>query len=275
MEPVRIVQISDTHLSHRRAYAVPNVAAVLDWIVSDPPDLVVHTGDVSADDPDDAAERTFAHDLLCERDLPLVVLPGNHDVGGFSGDRFSGERLGAFVATWGDDVFVRDLGGWRVVGANVYRLGEAEHDEWLASVAGTDRPIALFLHQPVCLTRPETADEGDWSLSMQRRRRLLELIEGRPVRLVASGHLHRYRAGALPGRIATVWCPAASFVGTESGDASRYVVGAVEHLLPADGSATHRLVVPPGVRLLRFADFAPPGAAGVREAPLQPLGDRR
>jgi 3',5'-cyclic AMP phosphodiesterase CpdA len=272
---VRIVQISDTHLSHRRAYAVPNVTAVLDWLMADPPDLVVHTGDVTADDPDDEAERAFAHDFLADRDLPLVVLPGNHDVGGFRGDLFTAERAAAFVATWGSDVFSRDVDGWRLVGANVYRLGQPEHDRGLADAVATDRPIALFLHQPVCLVEPSIPDVGDWSLAMQQRRWLLDAIAGRPIRLVASGHLHRYRAGRLTEGIDAVWCPAASFVGTETADGSRYVVGAVEHLLHPDGRATHRLVEPPGVQLLRFGDFAPPGAETMREAPLRPLEGHR
>jgi 3',5'-cyclic AMP phosphodiesterase CpdA len=275
MVTVRIVQISDTHLSHRRAYSVPNVTAVLEWLAADPPDLVVHTGDVTADDPDDEAERAFAHDFLVGRDLPLVALAGNHDVGGFSADLFTAERGAAFVATWGTDVFSRDVGEWRVIGANVYRLGQAEHDRWLADALATDRPIALFLHQPVCLVDPGTPDEGDWSLPMQQRRPLLDLMASRPVRVVASGHLHRYRAGRLPAHIDTVWCPAASFIGTETADGSRYVVGAVEHLLHPDGRAAHRLVEPPAVEPLRFADFAPPGAETIRETPLRPLEGRQ
>ena len=61
---LRVVQISDTHLSPTRAYAVPNVRAILAWLAADPPDLVVHTGDVTADDPDDAGEADFARQLL-------------------------------------------------------------------------------------------------------------------------------------------------------------------------------------------------------------------
>jgi predicted phosphodiesterase len=55
--------MSDTHLSHVRAYAVPNVRAVLDVAGRRPADLVVHTGDLTADDPDDAREADFAHAL--------------------------------------------------------------------------------------------------------------------------------------------------------------------------------------------------------------------
>jgi 3',5'-cyclic AMP phosphodiesterase CpdA len=272
MTPVRIVQISDTHLSHRRAYAVPNVTAILDWIDADPPDLVVHTGDVAADDPDDEAERAFAHRLLSGPGRDIAALPGNHDVGGFSEDLFTRKRLDAFTATWGADVFARDLGEWRLVGADVYRLGERSHDAWLAEVLDTDRPIALFLHQPICLVHPERPDDGDWSLPMQLRVDLLALIDEHPVRLVASGHLHRYKAGRLPSGAATVWCPAASFIGTEIADGSTYRVGVIEHLLGADGQATHRLVAPPGVRPLRLIDVAPPGARSLRAAPLHPLG---
>ena len=68
--PVRIVQISDTHLSHRRGYAVANVSAALDWIEADRPDLVVHTGDITADDPDDEEEADFARRLLLAREPP-------------------------------------------------------------------------------------------------------------------------------------------------------------------------------------------------------------
>ena len=42
MAAVRVVQITDTHLSHRRAYAVDNVLATLRWIAAEgPPDEVL------------------------------------------------------------------------------------------------------------------------------------------------------------------------------------------------------------------------------------------
>jgi 3',5'-cyclic AMP phosphodiesterase CpdA len=268
---LRVVQISDTHLSPRRAYAVPNVRATLAWLAADPPDLVVHTGDVTADDPDDAEEADFARQLLTADGLPLVVLPGNHDVGGFSGDRFSAERLATHQARWGPDGWVVELGPWRLVGADVYRLAEADHLGWVRAALSTDRPVALFLHQPICLTDPDRPDTGDWSVPFPQRRGLLDAMAGRPVRVVASGHLHRYRAGALPDGTSTVWAPAASFTGTIRDDGSTYVVGAVEHLLAADGTATHRLVQPPGVELLHFPDLVPKGSEGLRDAPPLPL----
>jgi len=269
--PLRVVQISDTHLSHRRAYAVPNVRAVLAWLQAEPPDLIVHTGDVTADDPDDVDEADFAHELLTDCGLPILAIPGNHDVGGFSGDRFRADRLVAFRRRWGPDTWSRDLGEWRLIGANVYRLLEDEHDSWLESELATDRPIALFLHQPICLVDPEIADRGDWSVPLPRRRRLLDLMAGRPVRVVASGHLHRYRSGALPDGISAVWAPSTSFIGTERPDGSTYRVGAVDHLLAADGGASHRLVVPAGVTLLKLKDLVPLGSESLGDAEALPL----
>ena len=268
---LRVVQISDTHLSPARAYAVPNVRAILAWLAADPPDLVVHTGDLTADDPDDAVEADFARQLLTADGLPLLVLPGNHDVGGFSGDRFSAERVATHQARWGGDAWVIELGSWRLVGADVYRLAEPGHVGWLREALSTDRPIALFLHQPVCLVDPEVADAGDWSVPFPQRRALLDAMAGSTVRLVASGHLHRYRGGSLPDGTPTVWAPAASFTGTIREDGSTYVVGAVEHLLAPDGTATHHLVQPPGVELLHFPDLVPKGSDGLRDAPPLPL----
>jgi 3',5'-cyclic AMP phosphodiesterase CpdA len=268
---VRVVQISDTHLSHRRAYGVDNVLAALRWIAADPPQAVVHTGDVVADDPDDAEERAFAQGVLATIPAPLHLLPGNHDTGGFTGERPTPDRLAAWRAAWGRDTFSVDVGAWRLVGANVYRLADPDHDAWLMVAMATERPIALFLHQPICLEHPDRTDEGDWSIARPLRRPLREAMAGRPVRLVASGHLHRYRVGTLPGGITTVWCPAASFLGTGREDGATYTVGLIEHTLHHDGTATHRLIRPPGVRDVGLPDFAPDGAVGVREAPLLPF----
>jgi 3',5'-cyclic AMP phosphodiesterase CpdA len=269
--PYRVAQISDTHLSPVRAYAVPNVRAILSWLEVDPPDLVVHTGDITADDPDDAVEADFARRLLTEPDLRLVALPGNHDVGGFSEDLFSTERLAAHHARWGPDAWVVELPPWRLVGADVYRLDERDHLDWLREALAPEQPTMLFLHQPVCLVDPEQPDAGDWSVPFPHRRGLLEAMDGRPVRVVASGHLHRYRSGQLPDGIQTVWAPPASFTGTVRDDGGIYVVGAVEHLLAPDGTATHRLVRPPGVEPLHLPDLVPDESRGLRDAPPLPL----
>jgi 3',5'-cyclic AMP phosphodiesterase CpdA len=268
---IRIVQLSDTHLSHRRAYAVPNVLAVLRAINDESPELVVHTGDIVADDPDDAEERAFASQVL-NRGLtsPFMVVPGNHDTGGFSVDLWSPARNEAFRATWGHDTFSVDVDErWRVIGANVYRIGERAHDEWLADACTTSRFIALFLHQPVFLHSLHVVDEPDWSIGMAERRVLLTCIGSADVRLVGSGHLHRY----LARTDVHVFAPSAGYLGTVVDDDSTQLVGYVSYDLHDDGSVEHRLVVPASVEQLNFSSFAPPGARSMRDAPPLPLGD--
>ena len=266
---IRVAQISDTHLSHRRAYAVPNIEAILRAIVDDEPDFVVHTGDIAADDPDDAEERAFAFRMLSTgMPRPFAVVPGNHDTGGFSNDLWSRERNDAFRATWGHDTFSVDLDSWRLVGANVYRLGEQEHDDWLAEQCATDRFVALFVHQPMFLRAFEIDDDPDWSLDGERRRTLRRSLGRADVRLVASGHLHRYRA-LTPVH---VFGPSAGFLGTPVADGSTQVVGYLSYSLHDNGAVTHRLVIPQDVEQLWFSSFAPHEAHLMRDAPLHPVG---
>ena len=79
---MRIVQISDTHLSHRGGIGNRNFEELAAFINDQlRPDLVVHTGDVSILDPDSDADRAAARELLKLISAPLRVLPGNHDVG--------------------------------------------------------------------------------------------------------------------------------------------------------------------------------------------------
>jgi alkaline phosphatase D len=267
-----VVQLSDTHLSHRRAHSVPNVDAVIAWINDVQPDLVVHTGDIVADDPDDLEERAFAfRHLSTSLAVPMVVIPGNHDVGGFTGDLFTPARLEAFRATWHGDTFLRDVGAWRLVGANVYRLGEHDHDEWLRAAVATPRPIALFLHQPYYLVAPEVPDDGDWSIPVKLRRRLAGLIETSDVRLIFSGHLHSTRHVTVPaGAPEIVLCPSAAFTGEPDDPSFEYPVGAIEMWLEDDGSHRVELVEPPGTTRLAFNEFAGPEAVSMRDAPLLP-----
>src|SRR4029453_6202001 len=143
---MRVVQLSDSHLS--AATGMPDsVQSLLDWIKADPPDLVVHTGDIVWFDPDDTLDRSFARLVLSTLPCPLLAVPGNHDVGFFEGEHLPA-RLHAFRAAWGDDRFVHDADGWRLIGIDIYTVGHEDADRWLASALDVERPIALFVHQP-------------------------------------------------------------------------------------------------------------------------------
>jgi alkaline phosphatase D len=252
----RVTQISDTHLSAKRSWSVPNFEAVLRHLAADPPELVINTGDIILDDPDDDEDVAFAYDLHQQLPAPWLVIPGNHDVGDNGAEPWQDQpptegRLERFVERWGADRFSVDIDGWRLLGANDLLVGtglaaEAEQDEWLRRhLAGAER-VALFVHKPICLTDPLADDGPGGPLELPERLRFWSLIEGSSVRLVASGHLHRYTSGSLPGGIQTVWAPTTAFLGRERHDGAIRRPGIVE--LEFDGDEVRqRMVIPDGM----------------------------
>lgn len=235
MEPAagaRVVQLSDPHLSARAG--VPDLwPSVLHWLTAEPPDLVVLSGDLAEEDPDDDADRAFAHGVLSAIPAPTVAIPGNHDVGFYGEEARLPERVAAFVATWGADRFRRDLAGWRVVGIDAYRLGEEEHDAWFTAAVTTDAPVLVFVHQPV-------GGDGDdeWVMAAGARAAFARAIAGADVRIVASGHRHRHHRD---GR--AVWAPSLTLTGPVDlpGDPGP---GLLEHRLAPGGGYEVALVRP-------------------------------
>ena len=61
---MRIVQISDTHLSAVKAHFADNWAPLAEWIAAERPDLVIHTGDVTVDGADVEEDLRYAVELM-------------------------------------------------------------------------------------------------------------------------------------------------------------------------------------------------------------------
>jgi 3',5'-cyclic AMP phosphodiesterase CpdA len=223
---VRIVQLSDTHISHRGGIPAENLSLLADHLNHEVrPDLVVHTGDVVIADPDSASDRDAARRLLARIEAPLLVLPGNHDVGESADEPWmelpvTSERIAAFASAWGQDRFLLTGSAanrsedWVFIGLNSERIGsglpeEREQWDWLADAAQRARgkSVMVFLHKPLWfpggsrsgLTVPEAA-----------RQRLIALFAEARLRVVANGHIHRYRR-ALEEEILTVWAPSMTF----------------------------------------------------------------
>jgi 3',5'-cyclic AMP phosphodiesterase CpdA len=248
---VRIIQLSDTHISHLGGVPAENMSILTDHINNEiRPDLVIHTGDVVIANPDSARDRDAARSLLARIDAPLVVLPGNHDVGECAEAPWmdipvTGERIAAFSSAWGQDRFfltgnaTTRSDNWVFIGLNSERLGsglpqEREQWEWLSRVAERARgkSVMLFLHKPLWF--PGGSRSG-MSVPEADRQRLIELLSGARPRVVANGHLHRYRR-AFEGEILTVWAPSLTFAppadpgrGLEPG-----APGIVEYLIDGD-----------------------------------------
>jgi 3',5'-cyclic AMP phosphodiesterase CpdA len=217
---MRVIQISDTHLSPGKTHFLDNWPPLARWIAEQRPDLVIHTGDVTVDGAGVEEDLRHAAGLMRELGVPFRAVPGNHDVGdpGHPYQAIDAERLRRWRTHFSADHWVEDVENWRLIGFDTMLLGSAEPEEaaqedWLRSVISEagDRHIAWFLHRPLFLESPEEGDTGYWSVKPRPRARLIELARRHAVGLVASGHLHkahdfRYRGTRY------IWAPASAFL---------------------------------------------------------------
>jgi 3',5'-cyclic AMP phosphodiesterase CpdA len=197
---MRIIQISDTHLSRRKSHFVGNWAPLKAWLTEQAPALIIHTGDVTVDGADSEDDMVYCAALL--RELPGLVLsvPGNHDVGEPSHpfQPVTEERIIRWRRHFGQDRWVKDVANWRFIGLNSMIFGSGLAEEkaqlfWLEEqLARADsRKIGWFMHKPLFLTGRDEGDTGYWSVKPDPRAKLLDLIDRHRVNFVATGHLHK------------------------------------------------------------------------------------
>jgi 3',5'-cyclic AMP phosphodiesterase CpdA len=228
MTEFRLTQISDTHLARNQPKLTDNFGRVSDYIDATRPDLVVNSGDISFDGPTHHLDLEFAKTLHDALPVACRYLPGNHDIGDNPtqmGPRPSQpvneQDRQAFISVFGDDRWRFEAAGWCFIGLNSLLMNsglvsEAEQFDWLASelAAASGKPVALFLHKPVYLNAPDDPELAKSSfryVPMPARRRLVEMLDGADLRLIASGHVHQRRDFTYGG-VRNIWAPSASFV---------------------------------------------------------------
>lgn len=200
---VLLVQLSDLHVgaSENGVDPVPHLEAVVEAVRALPnrADAVLLSGDLT----DDGAEDNYrvARELLERLEVPLHVLPGNHD------DR---ERLrAAFDLPGAGDEPIRysvNVGELRLVAYDSVVPGQdpgrydPEQLRWLDAELGAEpeRPTLLALHHPPLATGIEEWD--GINLEPGQRPLLAEVVARHPqLRAIVGGHLHRVAASALAG----------------------------------------------------------------------------
>jgi 3',5'-cyclic AMP phosphodiesterase CpdA len=228
MPEFRLTQISDTHLARRHQALTDNFHRVSEYIDSSRPDLVVNSGDLAFDAPTNGDDLEFARELHAGLPVDCRHLPGNHDIGdnptavGPVPPHPATEAARQnFRIAFGDDYWRFEAAGWCFIGLNSLIMNsglasEAEQFDWLASAlaAAGGKPVALFIHKPLFLNAPDDPELAATAIRyvpMPARSRLLEMLGGVDLRLIASGHVHQRRDFTY-GHVRHVWAPSAGFV---------------------------------------------------------------
>mgnify|MGYP000539587806 FL=1 len=258
MTDFRIVQVSDIHLSRKRAYFLDNWDVFVEEMRADPPDRIYVTGDLCLNGPNEPDDVAFAREQLNRLPVPWKALPGNHDSGELPPDERLGKPLTAtrreiWLEYFGADYWFEDIGDWCFVGLNAQLIDSGfgeETAQWrfLESVADgrEKRSLGIFLHKPLYLRRPDETDQKLSALMPEGRAKLLEFCAHHKAKFVGSGHLHCYRS-MRHGGLRLIWAPGTSFVSSvRSMPAPKAVrrAGYVEYRFTGK-QFTVRLVEPP------------------------------
>ena len=235
-----LAQLSDTHIGARWGDDDPaaRLTSVVDEIrgLPDRPDAVLVTGDLADHGAD--AEYDYVREVVQRLEVPVYVLPGNHD------DR---EALRRCFGLGGDPaapvLYAADLGPLRLVALDSTRPGEdrGELDDqrlaWLDAelAAAPERITLLAMHHPPLVTGSPAWEAID--LPGSDRAALGAVLERHPqVRLVVGGHLHQTIAAELAGR--TVLSIPSTYMQAQTSSSSTQI----EFVAGRPGYALHAVV---------------------------------
>jgi 3',5'-cyclic AMP phosphodiesterase CpdA len=252
---IRVVQISDTHLSPAKRQFAVNWTPLRDWVVAQNADLTIHTGDLTVDGADSEEDMREGAALMHALPGEFLAVPGNHDVGeaGNPHQPVNAERLARWRRHFGPDWWSRDLENWRLIGLDSMLFGagdaeEARQLEWLrqAMAGAGGRRIAWFTHRPLFIDTPDEADTGYWSVKPGPRAALMALVREHRVATISTGHLHQWRDSETDG-CRYIWCGSSGFlVGPELQPelAGEKRLGAVVYEFDGSGVTITRADVP-------------------------------
>jgi 3',5'-cyclic AMP phosphodiesterase CpdA len=197
---VLIAQITDLHIAEADNYmrkfvdANAKLAAAVDYLnaLQLRPDVVLATGDLTDDGRPAQYELLAA--ILSELDVPLLLIPGNHDERGPFLEAFGATH--PYLPREGPIQYVVDDYDVRLIAVDTTRVGhhdgELDDDrlQWLDRTLAQrpDDPAVVFLHHPPFTT-------GIWwmdCVGLGGARQLESIVRRHPnVQLVLAGHLHR------------------------------------------------------------------------------------
>lgn len=212
-----VLQLSDPHAESpgRLAYGVADTSAMLHAAVRhikglrQKPDLVVVSGDIACNGC--SAGYTAAADALGQLDMPVYVMPGNHDDRALL-MRHLGHLCPAEPCTAPALCYATDAGEMSVIcldtsspgrhGGQVSRKEAAWLEEQLGQAPR--KPVLLFMHHPPLSTGMKYMDEPFEGIEL-----LADVLRVFPDVHICCGHMHRAFAAQWVGRTVAC-CPSCS-----------------------------------------------------------------
>lgn len=214
------VVVADTHINQEEnisssPYQTNKLAnararhVFLDIASMDPqPRFVIHLGDIVNPVPSLPAFAQAANhfkDIIKPVQVPIYLLPGNHDVGDKRIDWMPAEQvcddfLETYRRTFGPDYFSFNEGDTRFILINSLLINSGLEDEarqriWLEDELQQARDqhqrVFLFMHYPPYIYSRNEKGNYD-NLDEPGRSWLLALMEGQNVEAVFAGHVHNF-----------------------------------------------------------------------------------
>ncbi|MEM9198470.1 MAG: metallophosphoesterase [Pseudomonadota bacterium] len=204
-EPVTFLHLTDLHIADAK---VPDLGTHSDTVATmqtvreiiatiDPaPAFIAISGDLT--DRGDAASYRLLRELLSGFEMPLLLALGNHDsrAGFYEAYLGTPNRQGYYdhdAVVAGVHVITLDSSRPHTIGGE---LDETQFD-WLEArlAAHSGLPKVLMLHHPLSLDGDLAAE---WeTLRVTDTDRLAEMIAGRGVAAILSGHIHQDRVSMI------------------------------------------------------------------------------
>lgn len=224
--PLRLVQISDTHLSRTHAYFYENWSVLLDDLQGQTIDFIVHSGDVSFNGAHTEVDLAFAREQMERLPARWRAIPGNHDIGeapAFSrlNQPVETERISRWERHFGHRWWAEDLAGWRLIGLDTSLMGSGLADErvqfeFLQDALSTrrERQAMVFTHMPPFVHDFHNAEFTTSCIPHPARIEFLEACAEARVKVIACGHLHIHHTANYRD-VQIVWAPTTAMVSIE------------------------------------------------------------
>ena len=281
---MKVLQISDTHLSRSHAYFQDNWIVLREAIAKERPDFVVHSGDVSFNGPASPDDIGFARQEMNRIEVPWRAIAGNHDIGEapeFSrlAQPINDERIARWRSSFEELWFSHDVGHWRIIGLDTALMASGRPEEqqqraWLAEMLASrgDRDAMVVVHMPPFGNDPDARGFTTSHIPYPARSWFLETCVSERVKVIACGHLHIYNRSEYRG-IEIVWAPTTAMISVQKQLGSHGRVPKPGYIVweLGPGFARHRFVQPEMMFMLDVPNWTTKHGGTTTTLPPRPL----